>query len=339
MTEIATLPFADFPSRILLMERKELIPENAGLLVFDSNTAALFPSRNPEHSILLPPGESAKDMPSVERILNRAMASKLGRDDCVTGIGGGVVTDVTAFAASLYMRGCRLLLVPTTLLAMVDAAVGGKTGINFAGAKNLVGTFYPASEVRICPELLETLPEREYLSGLAEVIKHALLSPDELMPILTGEKEAVLERHPHVIQRLIPAAVRVKTKIVSSDLREAGNRAFLNLGHTFGHALEVATNYSQWSHGEAVAWGIQKALDTAELLGIGNPGWTAEARRLISDYGFDRVSPQIPAKDIIAAMVNDKKKKSGRLRFVLLKGPGEPVVQEVPEPVLNDVLK
>jgi 3-dehydroquinate synthase len=342
MKEIAVLEYPGGTSRILQVSREELLPSDAPLSVFDGNTAQLFADRDPEHSLVLPPGEAAKNWASVERIINRALAVSLGRDGLIAGIGGGVVTDVTAFASSIYMRGCRLILVPTTLLSMVDAATGGKTGFDFGGVKNLVGSFYPAEEVRICPCMLETLPEREYLSGMAEVLKHALLTPGPegsgLFDMVVHEREAILDRDAQTLERLIPAAVKVKIDIVSDDLREQGKRAFLNLGHTFGHALEAATNFSRWSHGEAIAWGLLRALDLGERLGITDKAWAEETRRLITAYGFDIVTPQVAPGEIKAAMVDDKKKKDGRLRFVLMKGPGEPVLQEVPEAQLDAVL-
>jgi len=225
---------------------------------------------------------------------------------------------------------------------MVDAAAGGKTGFDFGGVKNLIGTFYPAAEVRICPELLDTLPEREFLSGLAEVIKHAMLAPGApktgLMAMVTNERDAILARDKETLYRLIPEAIKVKVDIVSEDLRETGRRAFLNLGHTFGHALEAATNFSRWSHGEAVAWGMLRALDLGERLGITDKPWASETRELIAEYGFDIVTPQVAPGEIKAAMVDDKKKKDGRLRFVMMKGPGEPVLEEVPEADLDAVL-
>ena len=342
MKEIAVLNYPGGSSRILHVSREELLPSEALLSVFDGNTAQLFADRDPERSLALPPGESAKNWASVERIINRALAVSLGRDGLIAGIGGGVVTDVTAFAASIYMRGCRLILVPTTLLSMVDAAVGGKTGFDFGGVKNLVGSFYPAEEVRICPEMLESLPEREYLSGLAEVIKHAILNPGPagsgLHDMVVNEREAILARDSQTLERLIPAAVKVKIDIVSEDLREKGRRAFLNLGHTFGHALEAATNFSRWSHGEAVAWGLLRALELGEQIGITDKEWASQTRKLIADYGFDIVTPQVAPGEIKAAMVDDKKKKDGKLRFVMMKGPGEPVLEEVPENLLDAVL-
>lgn len=342
MNEIAVIPFSGGSSRLLLVSREDVLPSEALLSVFDGNTAPLFSDRDPERSLALPPGEAAKTWSSVERIINRALAISLGRDGLIAGIGGGVVTDVTAFAASIYMRGCKLILVPTTLLSMVDAATGGKTGFDFGGVKNLIGTFYPADEVRICPELLETLSEREYLSGMAEVIKHAMLLPGDaengLMAMVKNEREAILARDRDTLYRMIPEAIKVKVEIVTEDLRETGRRAFLNLGHTFGHALEAATNFSRWSHGEAVAWGMLRALDLGERLGITDKAWAEDSRNLIADYGFDIVNPQVAPGEIKAAMVDDKKKKDGRLRFVMMRGAGQPLLEEVPEADLDAVL-
>ena len=341
MTDIATIRYTDGQSHILLTDQSEVFPQDADLSVFDGNTAPLCGDRDPERSLVLPPGEVAKSCLSVERVINRALSLSMGRDGLIAGIGGGVVTDVTAFAASLYMRGCRLVLVPTTLLAMVDAACGGKTGIDFGGVKNLVGTFYPAEQVRICPGLLKSLPESEFVSGMAEVVKHALLSPGPvggIWDIVRKERNAIMGRDPDVLSRLIAEAVRIKVDIVSEDLRESGCRAWLNLGHTFAHALESATNFSRWSHGEAVGWGMLRALELGERLGITDSRWGDEARRLIADYGFAVVTPQVSPAQIKAAMVDDKKKRKGRLRFVLMRGAGDPVLQEVPEKDVEAVL-
>ena len=254
MIEIATVEFTDGLSRIFLVSREDVLPEEVALSVFDGNTASLFSDRNPEYSLVLPPGEAAKSWTSVERIIKRALAISLGRDSLIAAVGGGVVTDVTAFAASIYMRGCRVTLIPTTLLAMVDAAIGGKTGIDFGNTKNLVGSFYPADEVRICPDLLKTLPPHEYRSGLAEVIKHAMLepsSPGNLWDSLVNKRGEILERQESSLEEIIRRAAKVKVDIVSSDLKENGPRAFLNLGHTFA---------THWSPRQISADGVMVKL-------------------------------------------------------------------------------
>lgn len=341
MREIAKIEFANRLSRIILVSREATMQMETALTVYDGNTVALFPARNPECSVVLPPGESAKNWGSVERIINRALAVSLSRDSTITGVGGGVVTDVTAFAASLYMRGCRLILIPTTLLAMADAAIGGKTGIDFAGNKNLAGTFYPAEEILICPALLKTLPENEYRSGLAEVIKHSILSPGEaggLRDMLIDERQKILDRDEPILEEVIVAAIMVKVGIVSQDIEERGQRAFLNFGHTFAHALESATNFSRWRHGEAVGWGMLKALELGERLSVTDGKWADECRRIIADYELDTLIPQVLPEEIKMAMTSDKKKRAGRLRFVLSKTPGETVLQEIPEEDIDAVL-
>lgn len=341
MIEIASIEYSEYRSRILMVNSNEVIPKDVNLCVFDGNTVTLFPERDYERSLTLAPGEAAKAWVSVESILNRALALSLGRDGLIAGVGGGALTDVCAFAASIYMRGCRLILIPTTLLAMVDAAIGGKTGFDYGNVKNLVGTFYPAEEVRICPALLKTLPDREYRSGMAEVLKHAMLDPDMkegMWDMLTKRRDEILARQESVLNELIPKAIMVKVNIVSEDLREQGKRMFLNLGHTFAHALETATRFSLWSHGEAVAWGILKALELGQLLGLTDPYWADECRHLFDEYSFKLVNPQFDPALIKSAMVDDKKKKDGRLRFVLMESLGKPILQEVPEKELDIVL-
>ena len=340
MREIASIPFLEGRSVVLHILEEEVFPGGKFVTVTDRNIAKLFAPAGNNRMLKLPPGETAKSWVSVEEILNFALSLSLGRDGMMLGLGGGVVCDVTAFAASIYMRGCKLILIPTTLLSMVDAAIGGKTGINFGGSKNIVGTFYPAHEVRICPKLLRTLPDEEYKSGLAEVIKHAMLEPRRygLLDTLLRKREAILSRDTQVLNRIIPAAAKIKADIVNADLREHGRRAHLNLGHTFGHALEGATNFTQWSHGEAVVWGIKKALDLGERMGITNPDWGKLSRRLFSEYGFEDINPEIEGSKIKEAMINDKKKLGGELRFVLIRDAGEVTVEKVDQVELDLVL-
>ncbi|MGH0054254.1 MAG: 3-dehydroquinate synthase, partial [Sphaerochaetaceae bacterium] len=217
------------------------------LWVFDTNTAKLFKQLPPSH-IVLESGESAKNFSSLERILSAALDEGLARDGRIIGFGGGVVCDMSAFAASIYMRGCRLTLVPTTLLAMVDASVGGKTAIDFKGMKNMVGTFFPASEVLISIDTLRTLNDKEFLNGLAEVIKHALLSQDEeLYKFLLVRKNEILNRDTKALAALVELSLKVKQWYIEQDPSETlGIRQSLNLGHTFGHALESSSHYLLW---------------------------------------------------------------------------------------------
>ena len=298
------------------------------LHVFDENTARLFAGGEKALAVI-PAGERAKSWSSVELILERALALGLTRSSAVVGVGGGVVCDVAAFSASVYMRGCRLVLVPTTLLAMVDAAIGGKTGIDFGGFKNMVGTFWPAAEVHICVETLSSLPDREYRSGLAEVIKTAALGDDGLFLTLERERERILARDRALLADAVRRCAAVKVKIVQEDLTERGPRAWLNLGHTFAHALESITAMSEHTHGEAVAWGIARAMEMGARLGITKAEWAARLTSLLEAYGFRTRIEGVEARALLEAMGRDKKKRGGGLRFVLQEDLGRTRVEEV----------
>jgi len=307
------------------------------LRLYDETTHSLFGS-GVERWVAIPAGESAKCWRSVELVLERCASLGLGRDDSIIGVGGGVVCDVASFAASLYMRGCGLALVPTTLLAMADASLGGKTGIDFMGFKNLVGTFYPASRIYIDVSFLKSLPEREYHSGLAEVIKTAIIGDSDLFSLLEQSSQAVLARDPEVVEELIRRSLAVKGRIVQEDPREAGLRAVLNLGHTFGHALESATGLSGWTHGEAVAWGMGKALATGLRLGFTEARFHDRVLSLLASYGF-RLEANAGYEDLAPAFERDKKKRGGRVRFVIPRRLCDVVLQEVPVSELAMVLR
>jgi 3-dehydroquinate synthase len=304
--------------------------------VFDTTTHALFGAKA-ANAVVLPAGEASKGLESVQAVLRRLVESGLGRDATVIGVGGGVVSDMAAFAASVYMRGCSLVLAPTTLLAMVDASLGGKTGIDFAGYKNLVGTFYPASRVVVAASTLASLPGREYLAGLAEVVKTAAIGDAELLGILDGRRSDVMRRDPAVMADVVRRCIAVKGAIVASDLRERGRRAVLNLGHTFAHALESCTGFSTWNHGEAVAWGIKKAVEAGLALGQTDPGFAKRILSILEAYGF-RLAAGVPSADLLRAMVMDKKRRNGAIRLVVPKIAGEAVVVHAEESLVSRVL-
>jgi 3-dehydroquinate synthase len=306
--------------------------------IFDQNTLPLF-QPIPEKSIVIPPGEEHKQLSTVEQILEKMLEAGLARDSRVVGVGGGVMTDMSAFAASLYMRGCRLTLLPTTLLAMVDAAFGGKTGVDFKKYKNTVGSFYPADTLLIWPGALETLSQKEYVSGLAESLKAALLMDAELWMLFREKREAVLDREPEVLKEILIRSLAVKGRIVEEDMRESGVRAHLNLGHTFGHALETVTNFGLMTHGEAVCWGIGKAMDTGVLLGYTSESYAQEVKETLEAYGFSLKTPKITVESLISAMEKDKKKKSGTVRFVLQRGPQDTFLTPVDREVIQKVLE
>jgi 3-dehydroquinate synthase len=272
----------------------------------------------------------------VERILREAYAAGLGRDSHILGVGGGVITDIAGFAASAYMRGIGLHLVSTTLLGMVDASVGGKTGFDLFGAKNLAGAFYPAETVYMPLECLATLPPREWKSGLAEVIKTAIVADDRemysridsfrdlyLTEILNTGKggKGITEFRSGGLAFLVSRAVEIKGRIVEEDPRETGERrALLNLGHTFGHALESSAGLGRLTHGEAVAWGMVRACELGHALGVTPRKQAMEIRELIRSYGYITEAPH-PAmgslEEYYRAIEVDKKKKAGKLVFIV----------------------
>lgn len=274
---------------------------------------------------VLPAGESEKNFSSAAAVLRACSEAELDRNAVLIGFGGGVVCDIAAFAASLYMRGIRCILVPTTLLAMADAAVGGKTAVNVPPYKNSAGTFYAAETVFICPQVLKTLPYEQYHAGLAEIFKMAVLYDCGLYRIFQTCKEAVLHADSACIAPIIRSAAEAKASVVSADFFEKGERSFLNFGHTFAHALESISNFSIL-HGEAVAWGISRALAAGVHLGITDTGYADEVTALIKQYGWctevvyplaAAIAPDRFSDAMLHAMKSDKKNAHGTIRLVL----------------------
>ena len=337
MESVQTIKFGTAQSLITLASPAEIRDRKADLYVADGNTAEFLSDKQRENALVLPPGESEKTFASIEKIIARAVELKLDRSSLILGLGGGVICDMTAFAASLYMRGCRVELVPTSLLAMVDASVGGKTGVDYGAFKNMIGTFYPAEQVILCPEYVATLPQKEYLCGLAEAIKTALLGDLEMLELLEKEKEAVLKREPSLVKELIVRCVRFKGRIVEEDLKENGLRACLNLGHTFGHALESVTGFSRVSHGEGVAWGIAKAARAAYSRGDIGSDYHDRIIRLLEGYGYN-LSYDISPDDLMEAMGHDKKIRGGQKRFILPSGPGTYTITPLDEEFVRDIV-
>ncbi len=308
-----------------LLEAYEYLSRNGNAFwVFDEKTVSLLPCV-PQKSIVIKSGESNKTIESIMMIIEKALLHGSARDTLFIAFGGGVICDMTALASSLYMRGTRLALVPTTLLCMVDASLGGKTAIDYAGAKNLVGSFYPADEVIIAPDALRSLPDKEYMCGLGEVIKHAFLSRDEnLYDFLLKNRERILKRDESVLEKLIEASLDVKKFFLELDPAETkGIRSYLNLAHTFAHALESISLFSL-SHGEAVAWGLGRALEASNAEGYLDSSFYLDGINLLRSYGYD-VDARISEEEwpsFLAFLKKDKKKTGGDVKFVLLHGFG-----------------
>jgi 3-dehydroquinate synthase len=334
VTEAFRFRFGEHQTRVLFLDAPDLdgLGDSGQVLaVFDRNVYRLHGAGRPG-AVVLPAGERGKSWRGAELILVSALKAGLDRDGRIVGVGGGVVCDLAAFAASLYMRGCRLALCPTSLLAMVDAALGGKTAINLGRAKNLVGTFHPAEQLQVCIPLLSTLPARELKAGLAEALKTALLGDAELLEMLERRRAEVLRGEPAVLEQVVHRSLAVKGRIVENDFRETGSRAVLNLGHTFGHALESATGFRRFNHGEAVAWGLGRALDLGVRLGVTGRELARRVTGLLRSYGFALEAPgRLSAGCLLQAMQADKKRRRDRLRVVLLHGVGRAELREVEE--------
>ena len=262
-------------------------------------------------------GEPAKHLGTVEKIARKLVRAGADRKSLLIALGGGVVGDVAGFAAAAYLRGVALVQVPTTLVAQVDSAIGGKTGVNLPEGKNLVGAFYPPRLVLADPEVLASLPEREFRGGLAEVIKYGVIADPKLFAYLESNMEKILTRDEEALGYIIRRSIEIKARVVSRDEKESGLREILNFGHTFGHALESVTRYKRFQHGEAVAWGMM----CAALLGhevVGTPADTvSRIVSLIRKMGPLPAWPKTRARELFEAMYADKKARGGKVRFVL----------------------
>jgi 3-dehydroquinate synthase len=273
-------------------------------------------------AVVLPDGEAHKNIETMGTILDRLVELRFGRDCIVITLGGGVVGDIGGFAASVYQRGVAFIQVPTTLLAQVDSAVGGKTGVNHPGGKNLIGAFHQPRCVLIDTDCLKTLPDRELSAGLAEVVKYGLIADAELFAWLEAHADDLLRREPSALHHAIRRSCEIKAEVVADDEREQGPRALLNLGHTFGHAIEHCVGYGEWLHGEAVAAGICMAADFSGRLGFMQAEETQRIRQLFERLKLPTKPPDVSPQDFLSAMSIDKKVVAGEIRLVLLKGIG-----------------
>jgi 3-dehydroquinate synthase len=291
---------------------------------------------------VVPSGEESKSLAQAARLYDALYDLAADRQTAVVAVGGGVVGDLAGFVAATYNRGLPLVMVPTTLLAMVDSSVGGKTGINHPKGKNLIGAFHQPSGVWIDTAFLETLPEREFLSGLAEVVKYGVILDAEFFAFLEANAEAVRNRKPDVLVPVIARCCRLKADVVENDEREeTGLRVVLNYGHTFAHAFETVGGYGAWLHGEAVAAGMVCASRLAEMHGLIGQELNARQRELLAWFSLPLAPrPEWGADALIAVMRRDKKVAAGRLRFILPTRLGEVrLFDDVPEERVRTVLE
>jgi 3-dehydroquinate synthase len=275
---------------------------------------------------VLPDGERHKTLETLARVFDALAAARVNRDGGVLALGGGVVGDLAGYAAASWQRGVAYAQLPTTLLAQVDSSVGGKTAVNHASGKNLIGAFHQPCVVAADTEALATLPEREFRAGLAEVVKYGLIRDAAFLDWLERSMPRLLAREPDALAHAIRRSCEVKAEIVGRDEREHGERALLNLGHTFGHAIETAAGYGEWLHGEAVAIGMAMAAETSERLGWLSRADVERVRAVIASAGLPVDAPRIGVERALDLMRMDKKVLAGRVRLVLLKRVGEAVV-------------
>jgi 3-dehydroquinate synthase len=270
-----------------------------------------------DHTLFLPGGEENKRLSALEAAAECMVDYGADRTSVVIAFGGGIVNDMGGFLAAIFMRGLPVIQIPTTLLAQVDAAVGGKTGVNLERGKNLIGSFHQPLAVLIDPSVLATLPDREYRAGLFEVIKCGVIASPELFLVMRDQRDALLARDPEVLDRIIAESVQIKAEVVSADERESGLRKILNFGHTVGHAIEAVTGYTQFLHGEAVALGMRGATELARLRGELSADVAAEIIRVIASYGPLPSTAGIAASDVYRRLRSDKKTMQGDIHFVL----------------------
>ena len=289
--------------------------------------------------VTIPDGEAHKNWDTLQAVVTRLLELRCERSTTLVALGGGVVGDIAGFAAAVYQRGMPFVQVPTTLLAQVDSSVGGKTGINHPLGKNMIGAFHQPRAVLIDTDCLATLPPRELAAGLAEVIKYGAIRDAAFLAWLEARMDALVARTPADLAHAIRESCRIKAEIVAADEREQGERALLNFGHTFGHAIENALGYGQWLHGEAVAAGMVVAADVSRRLGRIGEADVARLAALVARAGLPTTSPALGFERWMALMGRDKKVVGGTIRFVLLDALGRAAVTAgVPEDVLRDAL-
>lgn len=323
-----------------LLEQGELIAQNLDgrkvLVVTNETIAPLYLqpvltaiSDFDVQTLIISDGESFKTLETLSQILDAAMSHRLARDSAMIALGGGVIGDLTGFAASCFQRGIRYIQVPTTLLSQVDSSVGGKTAVNHPAGKNMIGAFHQPACVIADINTLRTLPERELAAGLAEVVKYGLIRDPDFFDWIERNVNALRARDPQALTHAIAQSCHDKSILVSEDERESGSRALLNFGHTFGHAIEAGMGYGQWLHGEAVAAGMCMAAHMSVRLGWLDQSDHDRTHRLLTQLKLPTCAPAaVSAQRMRELMGVDKKVKAGRLRLILLRGIGKSVLSD-----------
>lgn len=319
---------------------KALIVTNTtvGPLYTEKLRAAIAPLHKQVLDIELPDGEQYKDWPALNQVFTRLLEEAADRKTVLYALGGGVIGDMTGFAAACYMRGVPFVQVPTTLLAQVDSSVGGKTAINHPAGKNMIGAFYQPQRVVCDMSTLDTLPQRELLAGLAEVIKYGPIADAAFLGWLEDNLDALLARDRQALKYAVQRSCQIKAWVVGQDEKEAGLRAILNYGHTFGHAIEAGLGYGEWLHGEAVGCGMVMAADLSARLGLIDTATADRIIALIKRAGLPTRGPDLGADRYIELMQVDKKAEGGEIRFVVIGPLGQAGMRGAPDALVRDVI-
>jgi 3-dehydroquinate synthase len=320
-------------SRAVVVSNETIAPIWAARLV-----DALKPHYRQISVVELPDGEAHKDWPALNSIFNHLLEHTADRKTVLFALGGGVVGDITGFAAGCYMRGVPFVQVPTTLLAQVDSSVGGKTAINHALGKNMIGLFYQPQRVVCDLDTLQTLPQREFIAGLAEVIKYGPIADETFLTWIEEHLDELLTRDTDALAHAIKRSCEIKAEVVGQDEKEGGLRAILNFGHTFGHAIESGLGYGQWLHGEAVGCGMRMAMDLSVRLGLMPPSALERMHTLLVRAGLPVRAPDLGVDVYLDWMGRDKKAEAGDIRFVVLESMGRAAVRKAPLDVVRGVL-
>jgi 3-dehydroquinate synthase len=319
----------------------------AALIVSNSTVAPLYAGRlrqalSPIYrsvfEVVLPDGEEHKDWSTLNLIFDALLSHGCDRKTVLFALGGGVVGDMTGFAAASYMRGVPFVQVPTTLLAQVDSSVGGKTAINHPQGKNMIGAFYQPVRVLCDLDTLATLPARELSAGLAEVIKYGPIADTGFLDWIEANIDALMRRDLQALAHAVRRSCEIKAEVVGQDERESGLRAILNFGHTFGHAIEAGLGYGEWLHGEAVGCGMVMALQLSRRLGLVDEAFVQRVTALIARAGLPTVGPALGADRYLELMRVDKKAEAGEIRFVVIERPGQAAVRGAPDELVRQVL-
>ena len=308
------------------------------LLITQKNILELCDEKFPYEVALIPDGETAKNLREAEKLYTRAIEAGLDRKSVVIALGGGVVGDLAGFVAATFMRGVNLIQIPTTLLAQVDSSVGGKTAVNHALGKNLIGAFHQPRAVFIDLKFLKTLPEREIKSGLGEVVKYGVISDEKFFSYLEDNAEKILQRDLKTLAHVVKRSCEIKAAVVSSDEREAGLRRILNFGHTLAHAIEEETHYEKYRHGEAVAVGMMAAALISLELGKTSAANVRRLENLIKKFGMMTNCAGLDADKLYAVTFRDKKTVGGVVNWVLMKNFGDvEICRDVPAQIVKKV--